>query len=76
MINISSFMQIKIGKRGEFDVYYDPNIEKKYFGVWRHNKKEVVYEDNLKALYNRIDNYREELSDYFAQILKSSGLRD
>lgn len=64
----------KIGKIGEFTIYFEPKSQT-YFGK-RDVTGEVIRADTLEDLKYRAKKYRDELSDYFSQILKSSGLRD
>jgi len=65
---------VKIGKVGEFSIYFEPKSQT-YFGK-RMVTGEVIRADSLEDLKYRAKNYRNELSDYLAQLIKSSGLRD
>ena len=65
---------VKIGKAGEFTIYFEPTAQT-YFGK-RKVTGEVIRADTLEDLKSRAKNYRNELSDYFAQVIKDSGLRN
>ena len=65
---------VKIGKAGEFTIYFEPKSQT-YFGK-RIRTGEIIRADTLEDLKSRAKNYRNELSDYFAEILKGSGLKE
>ena len=65
---------VKIGKAGEFTIYFEPKSQT-YFGK-RMVTGEVIRADTLEDLKSRAKNYRNELSDYFAQLIKGSDLKD
>ena len=65
----------KLGKIGEFVVYYD-TVDKKYFGERIGFKNEIINADSLEELKHRALNYGDELADYFSNIIKGSRIRD
>ena len=65
---------VKIGKVGEFSIYFEPESQT-YFGK-RMVTGEVIRADTLEDLKTRAKNYRNELSDYFAQLIKNSRVTD
>jgi len=65
---------VKIGKVGEFTIYFEPTTQT-YFGK-RMVTGEIIRADTLEDLKYRAKNHRNELADYFAQMLRDSGLKD
>lgn len=56
-----------------FKIFFDP-LEKEYRAVNQHNN-ELLIDNDLELLKNRINNYKNELENYFANLIKNSGLR-
>ena len=58
---------VKIGKIGEFIVYLD-NVDGGYIGE-RIVTKEIIRADTIEELKDRALNYRDELADYFSDLV-------